>query len=128
MSFSYELITPPLPPRTLYEHIGTTHVIWCLAFDFLASHTEEDCADAIKRYEEEDAAEKENTGSHTPLLFQKAMVSMAPVGGWDMVGPSKYGRKADDSVSSDSSNEEANQSESSEEEDEDSDFEAQKAQ
>ena len=80
-SCSYELITPPLPPRTLYEHIGTTHVIWCLEFDFAASHMEEDCAQAIERYEAEEAADKEVMGPHTPLLLRKAMVTMAPVGG-----------------------------------------------
>ena len=83
---------------------------------------EEDCAEAIERYEAEEAADKEVTGRHTPLILQKAMVPMAPVGGWDMVGPFKYGRKANDKPSED-----ADESDSSEHSDEDSDFEAEKA-
>ena len=81
MSFSYELITRTLPPRTLYEHIGTTHAFWCLESDFAASHMEEDCSEAIERYEAEEAADKEVTGPHTPLHLQKVMVTMAPSGG-----------------------------------------------
>lgn len=128
MSFSYELITPPLPPRTLYEHIGTTHVIWCLEFNFLASNSEESVSDAMERLDKDEAAEKDITGSHTPLLSQKAMVTLASVGGWDAVGPLKYPRVVKDRSSSGKASEEEDESESSDEEDEGSDFEAQKAQ
>ena len=51
----------------------------------MASTMEESCADAMQRFEEEEAAEKEVMGPHTPLFLQRAMVTMAPVGGWDMV-------------------------------------------
>ena len=52
----------------------------------MASAMEESCAGAMQRFEEEEAAEKEVMGPHTctPLFLQRAMVTMAPVGGWDM--------------------------------------------
>ena len=103
-------------------------MIWCLEFDFAASHMEESCVDAMQRYEAEEAAEKQVTGPHTPLLLQKAMVTMAPVVGWDMLAPSKYGGKANDTVSSESPSDDDDESGPSEDSEEDSDFEAEKAQ
>ena len=37
---------------------------------------EKDCAEAIERYEAEEAADKEVTGPHTPLLLQKVLKCM----------------------------------------------------
>ena len=54
--------------------------------------------------------------------------TMAPVGGLDMVGLSKYGGKANHSVSSESPSEDADEHDSGEHSGEDGDFEAEKAQ
>jgi hypothetical protein len=37
---------------------------------------EEECAEAIESYKAEEAADKEVTGPHTPLLLQKVLKCM----------------------------------------------------
>jgi len=66
----------------------------------LAGHfNEKSVADAMGRYEKEEAAEKEHSDQHTTPHSPDTTTHLALLGGWDAVGPSKLNGSEEDSPS-----------------------------
>ena len=74
-------------------------MIWCVDCLLTAQFNEKSVADAMGRYDQEEAAEKEHSDQHTTPHSPDTTTHLALLGGWDAVGPSKLNGSEEDSPS-----------------------------
>ena len=74
-------------------------MIWCVGRLLTAQFNEKSVADAMGRYGQKEAAEREHSDQHTTPHSPDTTTHLALLSGWDAVGPSKLNGSVEDSPS-----------------------------